>query len=243
MGVVNITCDSDSSSIESCVNAIWHDFTETSVLAHSLQKTPNNPADRMAMLSEAKAGLLPAIRLLGAAGNYDERNFIPSCNATWDGIDFCERALRSARHGLELLTRSEVVAALSPATRERLKQTLRQHEMQYKAQLDLIAASGQGDASQLCNATYASVASCERAVAADSAAVQEQVFPVIMCGRVVPGRFLTEKDAVAEAQQDAEHPELKMLRIMVPTFDGSVRFYGNRLQEETELLAEARKAR
>jgi hypothetical protein len=193
------------------------------------------------MLRENKATLLPAIRLLGAASDYDDGRRFRPCTATWQ-IESCEGALRSARHGLELLTRPELVAALPAATRERLKHSLREHEAQYTAQLDLIVASGQGDPSELCNASYASVASCERAVAADSKAVREQIFPLLNCGQVVPGKFLTAKDAAAEAKRDAEHPESKMLRSMVLTFDGAVRFYQNRLQQETQFLEEAKQA-
>jgi hypothetical protein len=242
MSAANITCDSHSSTIAGCANAVWRDLLVASVDARSLETTPENPADRMATLRKFQAAVLPAIRLLGAARDYDDRNFNPSCDATWDGIDLCERALASARRGLEVLARPELVAALSPATRERLEQILRQHETPYAAKLDLIAASGQGDASQLCNAIYASVASCERAVAADSTALRERVFPVIMCGRVVPGRFVTEKDAAAEAQRDAEHPELDGTRLFEFTFDDALRFYQSRLQQETELLKQAKQA-
>ena len=241
MGRVNITCDSGSSSIESCVNAIWWDVTDASILADSLKKTQVRPDDRMARLREAKAAVPAAIRLLGAASDYDYGNRSISCNATW-AIDSCERAIRSALRGLELLTRPALVGALSPGTRERLKRSLRQHEAPYIAQLDLLAASDQGDPSELCNTTYASVASCERAVAADSTALREQIFPVFMCGQVIPGKFVTAKDTAAEAQQDAEHPDRKMFRFMEFTFSDALRFYQNRLQLETGLLEKARQA-
>jgi hypothetical protein len=175
-----------------------------------------------------------------AAGQPGAHTNRPNC---WKSQQLGRLVLGPARRGLELLTRPELVATLSPATRERLKQTLRQHETPYAAKLDLIAASGQGDASQLCNTTYASVPSCERAVAADSTALRERVFPVFMCGRVIPGRFVTDKDAAAEAQREAEHPEPIGIRLMEFTFDDALRFYQSRLQEETELLEQAKQAR
>jgi len=242
MAGVNITCDSKFSSIETCVNAIWSDLAETSALVRSLKNMPDNPADRMARLREAKAAVHPAIRLLGAASDYPNRNRGASCDAAWE-IESCEGALRSARHGIELLTKPELVAALSPDTREKLRRFLRQREARYTAGLDLLAASGQGDPSQLCNTTYASVASCERAVAADSTALREQVFPVFMCGQVIPGKFVTAKDAAAEAQRDADRSNLKIVPSNEFTFDVASRFYQNRLQQETELLEKAKQAR
>jgi len=236
-------CDSNSSSVEGCVNAIWGNLSEAAADTQILEERPADPAFLMARLREAKAALLPEIRLLGIATDYNENNLSPSCNATWDGIEWCEHAIGSARYGMEVLTRPEVVANLSVATRDRLKQSLRQHEAQYTAKLDLVAASGQGEPSQLCNATYASVASCERAVAADSKAMREQIFPVYYCGRLIPGKFVTAKDAAAEAQRDAEHPEPIGMRLMEFTFDDAVRFYGNRLQQETELLEKAKQTR
>jgi hypothetical protein len=191
----------------------------------------------MALLSEAKADLLPAIRLLGGARDYSFRNWSPSCDATWDGIETCESALWSARRGLELLTRPELVAALSPATLERLKQSLRQHEGRYTTQLDLLSASGQGDPSLLCGNVHASVAACEQAVAADSKAIREQVLPVVRCGQIVPGQFLTPEDDSAEAQQDAERPKLKPIRIQ-PSFKVSEWLYRHRLQQEIAVLAQ-----
>ena len=93
MIAANIKCDSESSTIAGCVNAIWRDLLVTSVEARSLETTPENPAGRMATLRKTRAAVLPAIRLLGAARDYDDGNFNPSCDATWDGIDLCERAL------------------------------------------------------------------------------------------------------------------------------------------------------
>jgi hypothetical protein len=236
-------CDSNSSSIESCVNAIWGNLNEAATQTQSLGERPGDPADRMARLREAKAALLPEIRLLGVANDYNENNLSPSCAATWDGIERCEDAIGSARYGLELLTKPEVAATLSAATRDRLKQSLREHEAQYTAQLDLIVASGQGEPSQLCNATYASVASCERAVAADSKAIREQIFPAYYCGRLIPGTFVTAKDAAAKSQRDAGRPEPRMVLPGEFTFDVAVRFYGDRLRQERALLEKARGAR
>jgi hypothetical protein len=110
--ITNAMCDGNYSSIEGCVNAIWND----------LRFDPH-------------ASVLPAIRLLGSANEYEYRNISPSRNATWrwDRIVLCERGISSARDALELLTKPELGAALSPATRERLKQTLRTHEAQQKA--------------------------------------------------------------------------------------------------------------
>jgi hypothetical protein len=240
---VNIACDSESSSIESCVNAIWSDLQETSALDRSLVETPGNQASRIALLRETKAALPAEIRLLGAADDYHYMNRNPSCTATWDGIDWCESALRTARHGLELLTRRELVAALSPATRDRLKRRLREGQAQYTGLLDLIVASGQGDPSELCNVTYASVASCEQAVAANSKAIREQIFPDYMCGQVVRGRFVTAQDAAAEARRDVAGPAPGIVLPRGFTFDEAVRFYGERLQQERQLLEKAKRGR
>jgi hypothetical protein len=227
-GGVNVSCDATDSSIETCVNAIWEDFRDTAITAHSLEKMPDNPAERIASMSKVKTDLPPAIRLLGIASDYGYKNFSPTCDATRDGIEGCEDSLRSARHGLELLTKPELVAHLSLAARERLTGILRQHEAQYKARLDQVAASGQGEPSELCNATYASVASCERAVTADRIALRNQVFPVFWCGQFLPGKFVTVKNA-------AEYPHF--------SFDTAVGFYRNRLQEEAGLLEKARQTR
>jgi hypothetical protein len=194
------------------------------------------------MLRDARAAVLPDIRLLGAASDFDEKNRGPSCDATWDGIELCENEIASASLGLGLLTKPELVAALSAATRDRLTLSLRQAEARYTAKLDLVAASGQGDPSQLCNGVYASLATCERAVAADSTALREQIFPVLYCGRVLPGKFVTAKDAATEAQQDAKHSELKMFPGEF-TFADALRLYQNRLQQETALLEKAKQAR
>jgi len=237
------TCNAESSGIESCVNAIWRNFDQIESLTTSLATMPSNPVDRLALVREAKAGVLPAIRALGQASADGRNNFYQSCDPSTHGIQSCEGGLLDARRGLELLTKPEVVAALPVATRERLKKTLRQHAAQYTDQLDLVAASGQGDPSQLCNETYASVAGCARAVAADRAAIRDQVFPVISCGRVLPGQFLTAKDAAAEARRDADPPGIHVSHIMAFTFEDAQGFYQDRLQRETELLEKTRRER
>jgi hypothetical protein len=242
MGVVNVTCSTNSSSIETCVNKIWSDLRNTSFIAKSLKSHPGDPAARMALLGRAKDGLLPAIQRLGDANDYTFKNFSRSCDAPYYGIDICEGALRTARHGQELLMKPGLVATLSPATLERLKKTLRQHEAQYTAQLDSLAASGQGDPSQLCNETYAPVGGCERAVAADRSALREQIFPEFSCGRVIPGKFLTAKDAAAEAQRGADHPELRIFQNDL-TFEQAAGFFQNRLRGETEILEKLKQTR
>jgi len=60
-----------------------------------------------------------------------------------------------------------------------------------------------------------------------------------MCGRVVPGHFVTRKDATAEAQRDAKDPDWKALRSWQFGFSDAVRFYHDRLQMEKELLEKA----
>jgi hypothetical protein len=91
--------------------------------------------------------------------------------------------------------------------------------------------------------TYASVASCERAVAADSKAIREQIFPDYMCGQVVPGRFVTTQDAAAESRRDAAGPAPGIVLPRGFTFDEAARFYGDRLQQDRQLLEKAKRAR
>ena len=81
MGVVNVTCSANSSSIETCVNKIWSDLRNTLAFAKSLEAYPDDPAARMSLLKTAKADLLPAIGLLGGASDYNFRSFSPSCDA------------------------------------------------------------------------------------------------------------------------------------------------------------------
>jgi hypothetical protein len=61
-----------------------------------------------------------------------------------------------------------------------------------------------------------------------------------MCRHLVPGAFVTAKDGAAEAQRDAEPPELKAQWTTAFTFKNAVEYYQNRLQQETELLAKAK---
>ena len=72
--ITNAMCDGNYSSIEGCVNAIWND----------LRFDPH-------------ASVLPAIRLLSSANEYEYRNISPSRNATWrwDRIVLCERGIRT----------------------------------------------------------------------------------------------------------------------------------------------------
>ena len=227
-GSVDTMCDSNASSINSCTNAILSIFHDVAIWEDSLKKYPDHPADRIDLLNKYRGDLVPKIRLLGAARDYDYDNDGPSCDVTWDGIENCENSLRTARNGLDLILKPQLVANLSAATRERVARIMRQHEVEYTAKLDMVAASGRGNSSQLCNTNYASVAGCERAIAADRAAQREQVFPVIRCGRVVPGQFVTAKDAAAEERNGP--------RYMGLTFGEAVSYYRFRLDQEIGLL-------
>jgi hypothetical protein len=241
--IITLACSADASSIESCVNQLWFDVSDASALTESLARAPSYPAARMARIRTLTADIPVSIRVFGEARDYSYQNGEPKCDGSWIGIQRCKLAIVAARRGLDLLTRPELVARLSAATRERLKRTLREHEAKYVAQLDLVAASFQGDPAQLCTNTYAAIATCERAIAADSAAIRDQVFPVYDCDQLIPGKFLTAKDAAADARRAAEPPAPVPIPSADFNFNGAIAFYRRRLNQETELLEQARQAR
>jgi len=124
------------------------------------------------------------------------------------------------------------------ASRSRSKRTFLDHKAQYEAQLDRIAAAGQGDPSQLCNETYSSVTACARAVAADKTALREQVFPVYRCGRTISGELITTRDATAVTPGN-DH-QANTLIVMGMSFTATAQYYTDRLKRENALLETAR---
>jgi hypothetical protein len=241
----NDICSQNSLSIEGCANAIWWNLQDMAILEASIKRTPSAPQARPASITGDTTQIVSAARLLGHATLYGSNMFPRDCDATWNGIETCERQIRSARHGTEILQKPELATALSPAKRIKLEKVFRENAAQSEAQLDLIAASGQGDPWHLCNQTFAAVATCKRAIEADSAAIRDQVFPVLNCGQVVPAKFITAKDVAADAQRNPDHPEIHLFRLRLggQALEDISRFYHDRLQMEKALLAAALQAR
>jgi hypothetical protein len=190
----------------------------------------------------AEADLRSSIRVFGEATDYSYRNGEPKCDASWLGIYRCKLSIGIARRGLDLLTQPVLVANLSATARERLRDSLRQHEAKFTAQLDIVVASGQADPAALCSKTYGTVASCERAVVADRTALRDQVFPAYNCGMPVPGEFLTVKDVTAEeAHRKADPTAVRAMLSRALTFEAAQAFFRDRLRQEEELLEKARR--
>jgi hypothetical protein len=244
MGGMDATCASDSSSIEGCTNSIWEDYQIINYTTEGLKSDPENPNERLKNIRKTQSGLTSKIELLGSASTYKREPFFADCyttsEVTWEAIDRCKTQLLSARHGIKLLSETEVVDTLSFSGRERLKVAYRKQAARYMDQLDRFAASWIGDPSILCSETYASVPQCMRAVAMDTDALNRQVFPVYRCGRVVPGQFVNATSAAAEEAQHAnDTPSEKMLREMfTPLFSATVRAHQDRLQKEESLLSQ-----
>ena len=206
---------------------------------------PKNSAERLERTRIIKSRLIAKIGLLGLASTYNRASLLADCNTAsrpaWAAIDRCKIQLRSAQHGVELLSKQEVVDTLSPNRRERLTKVYATQAEQYRGQLDVIAASWTGDPSALCSETYVSVSACRRAVAANTDALRRQVFPIYRCGRVVPGQFVTATTGKAEEARHANDPPLeKMLwRMSTFPFSDAVRIYRNRLDTARSLLSQA----
>jgi hypothetical protein len=226
------------------VNAIWQSYWMESTLKDSLQKTPNDPEDRLESLTEAEQARAPAIQLLGIAKDYDLSHYRIGCDQPWM-VNLCAMRLRTARRGQALLTKPDLVAALSPATRERLRQTLRLHEEQYSTQLDTAAASGKGNPYDFCTSTIASVPGCERAIAADRAALRDNSFPEWSCSHLWPG-VVNEQSVAAQAERDAQavkagHPLPDIFRSPRLSLSEARRRTEVRLKEELGYLEAAKR--
>lgn len=240
--IISLGCNPGSSSIESCVNQIWYTLSNEQTVTKSPEERLSYPASNVTSRLNADADLRSSIRVFGEATDYSYRNGEPKCDASWLGIYRCKLSIGIARRGLDLLTQPVLVANLSATARERLRDSLRQHEVKFTAQLDLVAASGQADPAALCSKTYGIVASCERAVAADRIALRDQVFPAYNCGMLVPGKFLTAKDVTAEeAQRKADPTAVRAMLSGALTFEAAQAFFRDRLRQEEELLEKARR--
>lgn len=233
------TCDGKVSTISGCVNAIAGNLSASGYAERSLPG--RDAAARPALMPWIKAGLPAMIERLGSTTEYEAAWLGRApCDSSWQGIDRCEIELRTAQHGLDVLTKPELIALLSPATRARLQGILQEHKATLIAQLDAIVASGQGDPSQLCNKTYATVAACSRAVAADAKALRIKVFALVECGRTYPEWIVTpetgaKKNRIAPADEDRVIANNRF------TYSDAVRFYRDRLEQEKALLEGARR--
>lgn len=240
-GALDTACEPRNSSIEGCVNALWIDRWEVKSLRQAIKKFPiKGPDRRVDLLRQRTADLAAMIPLLGGATNYnnlEEDTSLPSCESSADRIEACERDIDSARKGFELVSDKQITKSFPPATLRRLKLSLRQHEAQYVDSLDHVDLASVDDPSTLCNETYASVASCKRAVDADSTALRKQVFPYYGCGRIVPGEFVTKEEPI-------KHPEARFVYPGITySLDDAQCMTEDRLKQETSLLTKLRKTR
>ncbi len=245
MGSMDITCASDSSSIEGCTNAISEDYQDIKSTIAGLQSDPRNPSERLSQIRVTKSGLTSKILLLGSASSYKRKDVLNECDTmrapTWDIIDRCKSQLISARHGIDLMSRQQIVENLSFEKRERLKLAYTREAAQLEGQLDHIAAFWTGDPSVLCSQSYVSVSACRRAIAMDTDALSRQVFPVYRCGRIVPGQFVDAETAAAEEAQHANDtaPEETVWRMFTPSLSATASIFQNRVDSEKSLLSQA----